>query len=493
MTISYNEIPKNQRVPLVWCEIDPSRATRNAAAMPYAVLILGHSLTSADGVPQRVTSAAQAARLFGAGSLLAAQAKAWFKANTTTETYFLPVAEPQGAAAGLTLTFGGEAASGGTIYLYIGTQRLSAYVAPGATAREAAEALAAAIALDGAFTAEAAADSPALTVKAPHKGTYANGLMIRLGYYQGEDLPEGLSVSFGGSQGAPGSPTPDYEISAALAGVVAFHGENDPARPFQSLTIPGMLPPRKGTFGRMTGGGGVPDLLPVFADLGDTHYHLMVTPWTDDATLAVFKDLAKDRWHALTEKPTQVICAAHGGHSALGALGHRHNSPHLTVLGTGGPFTAQENNLLLSDGISTYMANADGGCNIQRLITTYKENAWGAEDTAYLDLNTPLTLTYLRRSYKVWMSRVFPRHKLCSDDTNFGFGQAMATPNMIKGETLAWFDAMERLGLVENLNQFKKDLIVERNKDDSCRVDVYLPPDIVNQLRVLAVQLGFRL
>ena len=108
-------------------------------------------------------------------------------------------------------------------------------------------------------------------------------------------------------------------------------------------------------------------------------------------------------------------------------------------------------------------------------------------------MNTPLTLTYLRYSYKVWMARRFPRHKLANDGANFGYGQAITTPKEIKGETLAWFAAMERLGLVENLDQFRKDLHVERAEKDPCRVNVYLPPNLVNQLRVLAVQIGFRL
>lgn len=493
MTISYNEIPKNWRVPLVWCEIDPSRATQGAAAMPYRVLIMGHSRALVDG-PQRITSASQAAKLFGADSLLAAQAAAWFKANSTTEVYFLAVPEPQGQAAGLTLTFSGTAEAGGDIPLYVGGRRHTAYVAPGATAREAAEALYLVLSGDQLWPVTLADnDEPTLTVKAPHAGEYANGVMVRAGYYQGEGLPAGLMVAYDDGAAAGGSPTPDYEVSAALAGVVAYNGEADPARPFHGLPIPGMLEPRAGAYGRLAGGSGAPALTAVLAALGDTQYHLIVTPWVDDASLASLKALATERWHGLAEIPAQVIAAAGGTTSTLGAMGDSHNSQHLTVMGTGGPFTAQENNLLLYDGISTWQTTGDGGCAIQRLITTYKTNAWGAEDTAYLDLNTPLTLSYLRRSYKVWMAKVFPRHKLCGNDANFGYGQALVTPDMIKGETLAWFNAMELLGLVENVDQFRRDLIVDRNPDDPCRVDILLPPDLVNQLRVMAIKLAFAL
>ncbi|UQZ89534.1 hypothetical protein C4J81_15360 [Deltaproteobacteria bacterium Smac51] len=494
MTISFNEIPKNWLSPLFYCEIDPTRADQSAAAMPYKVLVMGHGdYGTAVNEPQRATSAGQVARLFGKNSLLAAQAGAWFSGNTTTEVYFVGVAEPVGKAAEVKIVFSGTTNGGGNLYVYIAGRRISAYVSAGATAEDAAQAVHAAISHDNVWRSALDEDGRAVIVTAPHAGQYANGVMVRLGYYQGEELPAGLTVSFEGGSDYSGTPTPDYEVSAALAALVAFHGEIDPARPFQSLSIPGMLPPRAGTFGRMGGGTGTPDLSGLFSALGDIHYHLMVSPWVDGYSLQSLKETASGRWHALAEIPVQVICAAGGTHTELGMLGDSHNSEHLTIMGTGGHFTAQENNLLLFDGISTYAVTSDGGCAIQRLVTTYKENAWGAEDKAYRDLNTLLTVSFLRRSLKVWMTQKFPRHKLASDNANFGFGQAIATPQMIRGEALSWLYAMERLGLVENVDQCKDELIVERNADDPCRVDIYLPPDVVNQLRVMATKMGFKL
>jgi phage tail sheath gpL-like len=40
-----------------------------------------------------------------------------------------------------------------------------------------------------------------------------------------------------------GSPTPPWVDSAACVGVVAYYGDDDPARPFQTLKVPGVLPP----------------------------------------------------------------------------------------------------------------------------------------------------------------------------------------------------------------------------------------------------------
>ena len=45
---------------------------------------------------------------------------------------------------------------------------------------------------------------------------------------------------------------------------------------------------------------------------------------------------------------------------------------------------------------------------------------------------------------------------------------------------------LEEKGLVENVETFKEQLIVERNADDRNRVDVLAPPDLVNQFRIFA-------
>lgn len=67
------------------------------------------------------------------------------------------------------------------------------------------------------------------------------------------------------------------------------------------------------------------------------------------------------------------------------------------------------------------------------------------------------------------------------------------TPSIIRSELIAAYSALETQGLVENMDLFKKNLIVERNATDPNRVDVLFPPDLVNQLRVFALLCQFRL
>jgi len=67
------------------------------------------------------------------------------------------------------------------------------------------------------------------------------------------------------------------------------------------------------------------------------------------------------------------------------------------------------------------------------------------------------------------------------------------TPKIMRAELIALFGDWERIGLVEDLDQFKTDLLVEINADDPNRLDVILPPNLVNQLRILATRIDFRL
>ncbi|MNE96793.1 hypothetical protein D3C80_1950400 [compost metagenome] len=49
------------------------------------------------------------------------------------------------------------------------------------------------------------------------------------------------------------------------------------------------------------------------------------------------------------------------------------------------------------------------------------------------------------------------------------------------------------MGIVENAEAFAANLIVERSSTNPNRLNVLYPPDLVNQLRIFALQYQFRL
>jgi phage tail sheath gpL-like len=87
----------------------------------------------------------------------------------------------------------------------------------------------------------------------------------------------------------------------------------------------------------------------------------------------------------------------------------------------------------------------------------------------------------------------YGRHKLANDGTRFGAGQAIVTPNVIRAEMISGYYALEQMGIVENAEAFAANLIVERSATNPNRLNVLYPPDLVNQLRIFALQYQFRL
>lgn len=151
-----------------------------------------------------------------------------------------------------------------------------------------------------------------------------------------------------------------------------------------------------------------------------------------------------------------------------------------------------EQQTLLSHGVATAYVES-GVLRIQRDVTTYRKNAYGVADNSYLDSETLHTSAYVLRKLKSVITSKYGRHKLASDGTRFGPGQAIVTPAVIKGELLATYRQLERAGIVENYALFKQYLVVERDASDPNRLNTLFPPDYVNQLRVFAVVNQFRL
>lgn len=156
-------------------------------------------------------------------------------------------------------------------------------------------------------------------------------------------------------------------------------------------------------------------------------------------------------------------------------------------------FDFVELNSLASNGLAIQKIGGDKQPMIAREQTTYQLNLYGQTDDAYELVTTLATLAKLLRNQRHAITSKFPRHKLANDGTRFGPGQAIVTPGIIKGELIAQYQQDMWSGLVEDLRNFKRHLLVERDPDNPNRVNVLYPPDLINQLRIFAVLAQFRL
>ena len=111
-------------------------------------------------------------------------------------------------------------------------------------------------------------------------------------------------------------------------------------------------------------------------------------------------------------------------------------------------------------------------------------------DISYLNVETLRTIAYLRFTVRARFATKYPRHKLGNDGA---VGANIMTPNVARAELVALFMDWMDAGLAEDLDQFKRDLLVQRNTGDPDRLDAIIPPNVVNQFRVFAAQVQFRL
>jgi phage tail sheath gpL-like len=490
--ISFNTIPADIRTPGQHIEFDSSRAVSGLPPIQNRVLIVGQMLAagSADELTlQPVVEANQAVALFGRGSMLARMVAAYKKVDRYSEVVAIGLDDAGGsAAASGTLTVTGPATAAGTIALMIAGVRIPVVVASGAAAIAIASDIADAInALPDLPVTAAVGANPnehVVTVTARNKGTAGNEINLRHSHYAGEALPAGVGLA-----------------------IVA-----------------------------MAAGAGDPDIDDVWSVIGDNAYRTLIVGVIDATIAGKIKAELDDRWGAERMLETVAYAAKPGSQGTLAAFGAALNSELLTVLGTGlsptwpaeaaaiygavcgyytaidparptqtlqltgmvSPraddlFTRAQREALLRDGIATFTADAAGTCRIERSITTYQTDAFALPDVAWLDLETVTTLGYLRASLRTRIAQKFPRTKLADDDTRYGAGQAVVTPRVIRAEIIALAREWEEAGLVEGLDQFIADLIVERDSSDPNRVNALVPPDIVNQFRSFAAAIQFRL
>lgn len=482
--LSFNQIPIDIRTPGQFIEVDNSRAIQGLPVVSHKILVIGQRLPAGAiqaNVVSRMFGARNAVVNYGRGSMIAGMVAALKLANNATDTYAIALDDlGAGTAATGTYVFTGTATKAGLLNLYLGGVRVQLNVTNGMLAADVATAAAAAINanLDLPVTAGAAAGTVTVTFR--HKGEIGNSYNLRQSFGFGEAIPSGLAVA----------------INA------------------------------------MAGGAGNPDIAAVIAAIGDDQFDTIVMPYTDAPNLTALEAELERRWGPMVQREGHAFAAVSGTLSQITTLGDSRNSAHLTIMGAGKSPTApwefaavaaavdaaepdparprqtlvltgvvapwetdrptrSERDLLLHDGISTFVVDASGLCRIERLITTYQVDANDNPDQSYLDVETMRTLAYLRTTTRLRIAARFPRHKLADDGTVFSPGQAIATPSLIRMELLHLFREWELAGLAEGFDQFKAELVVERSASDPNRIDALIPPNTVNQLRVFAAQLQF--
>jgi phage tail sheath gpL-like len=486
--VSFNGIPVDIRTPGQFIEIDNTHAVGGIPQQARKILILGQRLATGTvlaATPTRVMSASQAVGLFGRGSMLAAMIAAAKRANTSTDMFACALDDlVAGVVATGTLTITGAPTAAGVLNLYVAGTAVKVGVAVAEAVSVTATNIAAAINANADLPVTAAAALGVVTVSAKHKGENGNYVDLRVNYYDGEALPVGLAIA---------------------------------------IAV-------------MAGGVGNPDITIALAALGGDQYYTIITPWTDAANMMALEAFLLGRWGPMSQKTGTAFGCLSGTYSGLTTLGHARNSPMSCLLGiydmpvapwitaaTWGSviefngaidpargfqtlllpglmappvksqFIRDQRDILLRNGISTFLVDQGGNVLIEQVVTTYQTNSFGVADVSYLKLNSVWTADAIRYAVRARIALRFPRHKLADDGTNFAPGQAIVTPSIIRAELIGLFRELEEAGLVENFDQFKADLLVVRSIASVNQINAVIPPNLVNQFDVFAASVQFRL
>jgi phage tail sheath gpL-like len=91
------------------------------------------------------------------------------------------------------------------------------------------------------------------------------------------------------------------------------------------------------------------------------------------------------------------------------------------------------------------------------------------------------------------MQADFPRYKLAADGTRIAPGAAVTTPSRLRAYVIAQLRNMEFAGLLQNVDAWRDQVLVQINAQNPDRVDILFPPSLIGQLRIFAVLSQFHI
>lgn len=492
MSISFNQVAGDAwNVPGSYIEFDNSLA--NTAALALKTLIIAPRLSSglqAANEIQRITSPEQGQENLGVGSAGALMVAAALKASQVIDLHVLAVDDAvAGTAATASLTVNGAANAAGVFNVLLGDQRAQVLIASAQADTAIASAIATAV--------NAKVDWP---ITAQVNGSNAN--QVDFTFKQKGEIGNSAEIVVQWVGDYPTSPTFTND------GVAAF-----------------------------SGGAGNPDLAPVLANLGDEWFQVLINPYEDSANMDTLDTELESRFDAMTQlggisftgfrgtlgEATTYAASRNSFTSCIIGCNESQSLPYVAAATIGaiaseelerdparplqtieiGGFTpaprnkrwsAQERNILLREGISTYTVGDDGRARIESLVTAYTQNASGFDDNSYKYINVIMTLQRIRWEQRKMIASKFPRHKLAEDADldKFGTGQAIMTPKRFAAEMFVLYGYFVEQGWAQDIANYKATFHAEINSSNKSRLDYMDQATLVGGLRIVAGKAQFK-
>lgn len=484
-SMSFDQIPANILVPLFYAEVRPGQEPFTSS---LKLLLVGHKAPAANAVVNTPYALSQttAEQLFGRGSMVEAMfRKAKMNAPFAEIWGMCTAADTSGAAA---------------------TGRIQVSSAP---------------TLNGNLTMFIAGYSVQIPVL---KTDTRSGLALRLrnAIVRNAYLPVLATID--------GSDATVINLTAKWVGVsgvnisierTVFGSENRLANALLTVTP-------------MGGAAGNQNISPALAALGDQQFDVIAVGFKSEAAqLAIcetFMDHVSGRWSPYQQLYGHMVSCASDTFSDLITDGAALNDPHMSLIATTGSptppwewaaawaailtqhlseppemsrpiqalrllgveparvmdnwYDISERQSLIEAGYAVWRCDQARRVFIDRTTTTYKTNVWGDQDSSWRDAETLFQASYFVKFVRGAITGAFPRAALTDDDLPI---DGFASPGKIRDEIMHAYKFLVTQGLVENAELFDEALIVERDELNANRVNVLAKPDLVNQLRIVAM------
>jgi len=463
--VTLTTIPAGIRKPGQYLEYNTRLAVSTLPANSQKLLIVGQRLansTVAALLATQVFSAADAADYFGAGSQLHLMCKTAIAENPYLDLSAIALDDVVGGAQATgTITLTGPATGPGVIRVYVGNRKVEVAIASTDTAAAIATALNAALGLIPDLPVTFGVAGAVLTGTNRHKGTVGNLVDLTV-----EVTAAGVAAAVVAM--ANGATDPD--VSTALTQVYASQFDKIvmPYNDQTSITalrthldsVSGPVEQRPGcgvvavdsalaaatTLAAAINGGRI-----VPAELRGTRS----PAYEIAAALAAVWCSEPDPARPLNGLPLVTIAAP----------------PIASRLSR----TEQEN--CLANGMTPLEVGPGERVQIVRLITSYTKNAQGINDVSLLDATTITSLDYTRRAIRERIALRFPRDKISTKKR---------TAARVRTEILDVLHKLEDLEILDNVDAYKDQLIVEKDDQNVGQLNARIPANVVPGLHVFA-------
>lgn len=459
--VSFDNIPNSLRVPGQYIEFNTRNAVQGLPQNPQKMLLLAPMLTTGTKTanePVQIFSDVQAGEWFGRGSWAQLMVRQAFLNNPYLDLTVLGLPDHEaGVAASARVELLGTVASTSSVELNIAGTPVNVAAVAGQTPTQVAEKLVNTINASD-LPVSATNAQGVLTLTAKNKGEIGNEISIR--------------------------------FDAANSGLTPNVSE-------------------------MAGGAKNVDIGKALSNIAGKHYHIIVSPFNDDANLRVLSEHVEQVSNAIEQRGCVAVIGHRHSMTSGAALTAKLNNGRMVCAWYAGAvestamiatafaavMAAEEDparplNTLMLKGLSitadkhfplfnecqtalynglTPLTVVNNRVQIMRAVTTYTKNSQNVDDPSLLDVTTIRTLDYVRRAVKERIALRFPRDKLYK----------RMLPK-VRSEILDVLLKLEQAEIIEGVAENKAKLIVTRSLFDANRVNAVIPADVVNGLHVFA-------